>query len=381
MSTCLDDPNALTMDELDRLYRRVVYNIRGSFPELIAGTFDVSQLYQQIVPYRTNRRELAFDSNEAYELALMQLLAGLRGYLAGDRDLQQAMRNELASPNPDLTAFRVFATSTVSLAPDALRAMDRHAASSQGSATSATRLSAGEQATLAGRATETVDLKDERPSAGAAPAFGAHAHQPSALERPNVSSLAGTRQPTPPLAPRQAPRQVPYQATPRESTPPLAMPRFATPHLSATNQEPHQPPHQPPHQSQFQPPFQAASGSVAPRMATPNGSAPHVAPPRIPVPTTPSSPIRRDGTMPSLDAHMAVSRAHQATGTAAAGDGSVCRYCSGALPDGRRVTFCPCCGHNLTVQHCPACATELEVEWKFCITCGRGIEAAELRRE
>ena len=51
MSTCLDDPNALTMDELDRLYRRVVYNIRGSFPELIAGTFDVSQLYQQIVPY------------------------------------------------------------------------------------------------------------------------------------------------------------------------------------------------------------------------------------------------------------------------------------------------------------------------------------------
>ncbi|MDP1862164.1 MAG: zinc ribbon domain-containing protein, partial [Gemmatimonadaceae bacterium] len=50
-----------------------------------------------------------------------------------------------------------------------------------------------------------------------------------------------------------------------------------------------------------------------------------------------------------------------------------CRYCSGSLPEGRRVTFCPGCGHNLTVQHCPACASELEVGWKFCITCGREV--------
>jgi len=25
------------------------------------------------------------------------------------------------------------------------------------------------------------------------------------------------------------------------------------------------------------------------------------------------------------------------------------------------------------VQRCPACGTELEINWKFCITCGRGI--------
>ncbi|HEX4934626.1 MAG TPA: hypothetical protein VFV33_15660, partial [Gemmatimonadaceae bacterium] len=113
------------MDELDRLYRRLVQNIRAGFPELLTRPFEVSQLYQQIVPYRTNRRELGFDSNEEYELAVMQLLAGLRGYLAGDAELQKAMRTELASPNPDLTAFRVFATSSVSLAPDALRGLER----------------------------------------------------------------------------------------------------------------------------------------------------------------------------------------------------------------------------------------------------------------
>jgi predicted amidophosphoribosyltransferase len=53
--------------------------------------------------------------------------------------------------------------------------------------------------------------------------------------------------------------------------------------------------------------------------------------------------------------------------------GGRCRYCSGTLPTGRRLTFCPHCGQNLTVQHCPACNTELEVGWKFCTTCGRGV--------
>jgi Double zinc ribbon len=51
--------------------------------------------------------------------------------------------------------------------------------------------------------------------------------------------------------------------------------------------------------------------------------------------------------------------------------GGPCPYCGGALPDGRRITFCPHCGHNLTVHYCPACSTELEPDWRFCTTCGR----------
>ena len=38
--------------------------------------------------------------------------------------MQRALRAELESPNPDLTAFRAYATSTVSLDPDAVRALD-----------------------------------------------------------------------------------------------------------------------------------------------------------------------------------------------------------------------------------------------------------------
>jgi predicted amidophosphoribosyltransferase len=40
------------------------------------------------------------------------------------------------------------------------------------------------------------------------------------------------------------------------------------------------------------------------------------------------------------------------------------------------VTFCPYCGENLTVRRCPACSTELEAGWRFCITCGREVDAA-----
>jgi hypothetical protein len=55
-------------------------------------------------------------------------------------------------------------------------------------------------------------------------------------------------------------------------------------------------------------------------------------------------------------------------------NGTGCRYCGGELPDGREAHFCPHCGQNLSVKQCPACSTELEVEWQFCITCGRQSE-------
>ncbi|MGV3708934.1 MAG: zinc ribbon domain-containing protein [Gemmatimonas sp.] len=55
-----------------------------------------------------------------------------------------------------------------------------------------------------------------------------------------------------------------------------------------------------------------------------------------------------------------------------------CRFCGGKLPDGRKMTFCPHCGNNLTVRQCPACSTELDVNWRFCVTCGRGSDVPEL---
>lgn len=51
-----------------------------------------------------------------------------------------------------------------------------------------------------------------------------------------------------------------------------------------------------------------------------------------------------------------------------------CRYCGGRQPQGRQVTFCPHCGLDLTKRQCPACSTELDAGWRFCVTCGRGAD-------
>lgn len=56
--------------------------------------------------------------------------------------------------------------------------------------------------------------------------------------------------------------------------------------------------------------------------------------------------------------------------------GGGCRYCGQSLPADRPVTFCPHCGQDVTRLRCPACSTELELGWRFCITCGRQVEGA-----
>jgi predicted amidophosphoribosyltransferase len=53
--------------------------------------------------------------------------------------------------------------------------------------------------------------------------------------------------------------------------------------------------------------------------------------------------------------------------------GGPCPYCTQPLPEGRGVVFCPQCGMNVTVPQCPACSSEVEAGWKFCVTCGRDV--------
>ena len=235
------------MDEIDRIFRLLVETIRSQEPELLSRPFEVADLYQSLLPYRLHRRELGLDTNSDYEMALLRLLSGERGYLVGDDEMQEALRRELTTPNPDPGAFRAYAMSHVSLAADAVRRLEQ----------GATRASA--------------------PAPAAAPSRGG----------------------------------------------------------------------------------QPLSAPASPRPASPSSAAgPVIAPMRSPV------------SSPSLQSTMAA----PPRSTTAEALGGRCRYCSGVLPQGRRLTYCPHCGQNLTVQHCPACNTELEVGWKFCTTCGRGVQ-------
>ncbi len=92
--------------------------------------------------------------------------------------------------------------------------------------------------------------------------------------------------------------------------------------------------------------------------------------------TMPAAPVRRAtadivGSLPSF-----VSVSSESAGKKLAN--ACCRFCSGRLPDGRRVTFCPHCGVDQTKRQCPACSTELDAAWRFCVTCGRSADLPDL---
>ncbi len=56
---------------------------------------------------------------------------------------------------------------------------------------------------------------------------------------------------------------------------------------------------------------------------------------------------------------------------------SGCNRCGATLPSGRAVNFCPQCGQNLAIRHCPECDTELEVTWKHCVHCGVSVSPSQ----
>ena len=81
----------------------------------------MAELYQTLIPYRHNRRELSIESNGDYEMALCRMLAGERGFLAADEQLRRAIRAEFCRATIRIRlSSGEFAASRVSLAPDAI---------------------------------------------------------------------------------------------------------------------------------------------------------------------------------------------------------------------------------------------------------------------
>jgi hypothetical protein len=178
------------MDDLDRLAFRVARTVRTTYPHLLERGFTLSDLEQRLAPFPEARREMASSGADGYEQTVLRLLAGERGYLNAQPELQEACRRALQMASPTVSIVRTFAGSTLTL---------RNSAFSAGAESSA--------------------------------------------------------EPAP---------------------------------------------------------------------------------------------------LPEL--------------------GCSCHYCGVTLPDGRQIMFCPFCGLDLTVRHCPACSTQLERAWRFCVTCGRQSE-------
>ncbi|UCG85230.1 MAG: zinc ribbon domain-containing protein [Gemmatimonadota bacterium] len=110
------------MDDLERLFERLVEVLAREDPSRLRMPFQVSELYQSIIPYRRYRNQLQFDTNQDYEMAVLRLLAGEGGYLTVEpREVQQQLAEEVQAINPNPGVFREFAAARVVLNTEAIR--------------------------------------------------------------------------------------------------------------------------------------------------------------------------------------------------------------------------------------------------------------------
>ena len=95
------------MTDLERLFRRLVRNLAGTEPGRLHQPLALVDIYQSIVPYRSNRRSLQLESSEDYELVLLRLAAGEGGFVRTEpEEARKKFADEVASNNPDLTLLR-----------------------------------------------------------------------------------------------------------------------------------------------------------------------------------------------------------------------------------------------------------------------------------
>jgi Double zinc ribbon len=93
--------------DLERLFRRLVRNLAGTEPARLHQPLALAEIYQSIVPYRSNRRSLQLESSEDYELVLLRLAAGEGGFVRTEpEEVRKKFAEEVASTNPDLTLLR-----------------------------------------------------------------------------------------------------------------------------------------------------------------------------------------------------------------------------------------------------------------------------------
>ncbi len=216
---------ARSLDDLDRIAFRLSRTVRTQYPHLLTHGFTLADLEERLLPYREVRREMANAGTDAFEIALLRLVSGERGYVMTDPELQRASRDALLMSSPTVALIRSHATTSLTLAP--------------------------------------------------------------------VANTVGAER---------------------------------------------------------------------------------VAPPTDQVRPTSPSPASSLATQPDAPARAAERSASGSAQSANCG----CRFCGNRLPERRSVTFCPHCGMDLTKRQCPACSTQLEVSWRFCVTCGRSAELPEM---
>jgi hypothetical protein len=107
-----------TKTVLARFHAALLEEILARRPEYLHAPFTVAEIYQNLVPYGTHRDRIGVEMNGDYEDALLRLLAGEGGYLfLESAPALRALREELASSNPNTGLYREYAAVDVRLNP------------------------------------------------------------------------------------------------------------------------------------------------------------------------------------------------------------------------------------------------------------------------
>jgi len=105
---------------VERLHAALTDALRRSRSRPFDEPVTVAEIHQDLVPYRAVRSAIGFEMNADYEHALSQLLSGVDGLAHLEPEAAAAeMREELATPNPNVGIFRKFAECRVWIVPTA----------------------------------------------------------------------------------------------------------------------------------------------------------------------------------------------------------------------------------------------------------------------
>ncbi len=114
---------------LDRLHRLLVASLRERGADALERPFTIAEIYQDLVPYRRHRDDLAVEMNGDYEHLLLRFLSGEGGYVQLEFEpALRAIRKELEASNPSTGVYRDYAAADVRLLVREAAAPDTRAA-------------------------------------------------------------------------------------------------------------------------------------------------------------------------------------------------------------------------------------------------------------
>jgi hypothetical protein len=103
-------------EDLEPLFEFVARALHTANPASLVQPLEVAEISARWAPYARVRGALGIATNEDYELLLMRLLSGEGGYVFADESLQDDLKREVESTNPDLTALRTYGAARITLA-------------------------------------------------------------------------------------------------------------------------------------------------------------------------------------------------------------------------------------------------------------------------